>query len=93
MQNSKDTQPIQSFDDENILADALYSQKFITQQYNTFAGECVTTIIRDDLVSLLNEEHQIQAEIFEELQKRGLYNVEATSPQQLAQVKEKFSEQ
>ena len=60
---------------------------------NTFAGECVTTIIRDDLVSLLNEEHQIQAEIFEELQKRGLYNVEATSPQQLAQVKEKFSEQ
>ena len=52
-------------EDQNIFRDMLLSQKMITESYNTFANESLTPALRDELLCLLNDEHKMEAEIFE----------------------------
>ena len=59
--------------EKEVFDDVLASQKFITEMYNTFANECATPNIRDEFMNILNEEHQIQADVFDEMKKRGWY--------------------
>lgn len=81
------------FGDKEMMSDALASQKFITEGYNSFANECATPAVKTEFVNLLNEEHQIQQEIFTELQKRGWYQVEAADQNKVNQAKQKFQAQ
>lgn len=76
--------------EREILDDMLSSQKMITGLYNTSANECAAPVIRDEFLSILSEEHQMQAEVFDEMQKRGWYPVPAAEQQKIAQAKEKF---
>ena len=57
--------------EKEVFDDVLTSQKFITETYNTYANECATPDIRDEFMNILNEEHQIQADVFDEMKKRG----------------------
>lgn len=79
--------------EKEIISDVLYSQKHITETYNTFANECSAPTVRDTFLNLLEEEHQMQAEVFSEMQKRGWYQPEQAQPQKIAQVKQKYQEQ
>ncbi|MCL2096801.1 MAG: spore coat protein [Oscillospiraceae bacterium] len=79
-----------TFSDKDILQDALASQKFITGNYSTFTNECVTPEVRGVFMSILKEEHDIQNEVFTEMQKRGWYQVEPAQQQKLQQAKTKF---
>lgn len=63
----------QAFDDKAMMNDALISQKMLTDDYNTFANECATPSVRNEFLSILSEEHQIQADVFDEMNKRGWY--------------------
>ena len=78
------------FSDKEIMQDALASQKFITGNYNTFTSECVTPQVRGVFMSILKEEHEIQNEVFTEMQKRGWYQVQPADHQKLQQTKTKF---
>jgi len=78
------------FSDKDILTDALSSQKFVTGNYNTFTTECATPEVRGVFMSILKEEHDIQNEIFTEMQKRGWYQIEPAQQQKLQQTKTKF---
>jgi len=78
------------FSDKDKLQDVLASQKFITENYNTFTNECVTPEVRGVFMSLLKEEHDMQSEIFTEMQKRGWYQVQPAEPQKIQQTKTKF---
>lgn len=80
----------QKFDDKEMINDALYSQKQMTENYNTFANECSAPQIRDVFINILNEEHQIQADVFTEMSKRGWYPTQAADQQQVQQAKQKF---
>lgn len=82
-----------AFGDKEMMSDALASQKFITEGYNTFANECATPAVKTEFMNILNEEHQIQQEIFAELQKRGWYQVEAADQNKVTQAKQKFMAQ
>lgn len=79
-----------SFTDKEILEDVLSSQKHITGVYNTFSNECVNPRLKDDMLKILNEEHDIQFAVFEEMQKRGWYNPGAAQPQKINETKTKF---
>lgn len=83
----------QQFADREMLDDALSSQKFITDGYNSYANECSSSNIKTEFVNLLNEEHQIQHEIFEEMQKRGWYQPEQAEQNKISQAKQKFMAQ
>jgi spore coat protein CotF len=76
--------------DVEIMNDSIASQKLISSNYDTFANECATPNLRDEFLNILKDEHQIQAEIFTEMQKRGWYQIQPADQQQLSQAKQKF---
>ncbi len=79
--------------EKEILNDVLTSQKAVTGAYNNFANECATPTIRDEFMRILTEEHQIQADVFDEMQKRGWYPTTAAEQQKIQQAKQKFQNQ
>jgi len=81
----------QNFGDKEMLTDVLASQKFITDGYNTSANESMTPKLRCDFVNILNEEHQIQSEVFTEMHNRGWYPVEAADQNKINQARQKYS--
>lgn len=80
-----------SFSDQEMMTDALSSQKFITDTYNIFANECASPAVKSEFINILNEEHQIQHEVFSEMQKRGWYQVQQAQQEQINQAKQKYS--
>ena len=76
--------------DMEIMNDSLASQKMISSSYDTFANECATPNLREEFLNILKDEHQIQAEIFTEMQKRGWYQLKPADQQQINQTKQKF---
>ncbi len=76
--------------DQDILMDILSSQKFVTENYNTYTNECANPNVRDEFLNILREEHMIQADVFTEMQKRGWYPLQAADQQQVNQTRQKF---
>ncbi len=76
--------------DREMMEDVLSSQKAITGVYNTFSSECVHSCLRDDFLNILQQEHQIQADVFTQMQQRGWYNPAQAQQPQIDQVKTKF---
>ena len=78
-------------DEKEIIEDALISQKQITDSYNTFAGEAVNAQLRSTMLSILDDEHTIQADLFSCLQSHGWYQTEPAEQQKIVQTRQKFS--
>ncbi len=79
------------FDDRAMINDALSSQKFISDGYNTGANEAAAPTVKSTLMSLLEDEHTIQHDLFVQMQKRGWYQTEAAPQQKIDETKSKFS--
>lgn len=79
--------------EKEILQDCLSSQKFTTSNLNTWAGECVCEQLRSAFLNILDDEHRIQADIFNDMSSKGWYPTQPADQQQLQQVKQKFSTQ
>ena len=79
--------------DRERLEDFLYNQKMITANYNTFAGECVCGNLRNDMLTILGEEHEIQNTLFTEMQTRGWYPTKQAEQKDLDTARQKFSTQ
>lgn len=62
-----------AYDDKTMMTDMLSTQKFITSNYNNYAGECATKQAKGKLMKILSDEHDIQFEIFEKMQAKGWY--------------------
>ena len=87
------TQCANILNEKTILQDSLIGQKLITESYNTFAGECVNQQLRNTMLSILGDEHNIQADIFNCLQSHGWYQTEPAQQQKIADAKMKFTSQ
>lgn len=68
-----------NYDDKTMMTDMLASQKFIAQNYNSFAGECATKQAKAKLMKILGEEHDIQFKIFEQMNAKGWYTTTPAS--------------
>lgn len=84
---------INGFGDKEMMADAIASQKLLTGNYNTFANECSSNAVMCELMNILSEEHQIQHEIFDEMQKRGWYSIEQADLNKINQCRQKYQSQ
>ncbi len=82
-----------NFGDREMLSDALASQKLLTDNYNVFANECASPALMSEFMNILGEEHQIQHELFDTMQKRGWYQVEQADSNKISQCRNKFSSQ
>ena len=78
------------FGDQQMMDDALSSQKFITSTYNTFANECSSAALKSEFMNILSEEHQIQQDIFDDMKKRGWYESREADPEKLEQARKKY---
>ena len=79
--------------EKEILQDCLSSQKFTTSSLNTFAGECACEQLRSAFLNILDDEHRIQADIFNDMSSKGWYPTQPADQQLLQQVKQKYSAQ
>ncbi|MEG1782962.1 MAG: spore coat protein [Oscillospiraceae bacterium] len=62
-----------AYDDKTMMTDMLSTQKFITSNYNNFAGECASKQAKTRLMKILGDEHDIQYKIFEAMSAKGWY--------------------
>lgn len=76
--------------DKDIFDDVLSSQKQITGIYDTFSNECVNQQLRNDMLMILNDEHQIQSDVFFEMQKRGWQSPACAQAEMINQTRTKF---
>lgn len=79
-----------SLTDKDYLSEFLHTQKQLSSNYNHYAGECVNTQLRQTMLDLLDEEHDIQSDIFNQMHARGWYQVKAADANEVASVKTKF---
>jgi spore coat protein CotF len=77
--------------EKEILNDCLTGQKQLTSAYNTFAGECVDPRLRSTFLDILEEEHCIQADLFDDMTAKGWYQTEPAEPGKVAQTRQKLS--
>ena len=80
-----------AFQDQERITDVLSTQKTVTSGYNTFANEASDPTVKNTLMSILAEEHDIQHEVFTEMNKRGWYQTEAAQDNKITQAKQKFA--
>lgn len=79
-----------NFGDREIMDDLLSSQKNVTGLYNTAANECANNALRNEFMTILGEEHNIQMELFTEMNKRGWYPVEQAEQKKIQQARDQF---
>lgn len=72
------------------LFDLLNSEKFLAGVYNESLLESATPEVSSCLMGILEDEHRIQKELFEELSSRGMYPTEKAPEDKLTQTKMKF---
>lgn len=81
-----------SFDEKQMLGDALNSQKFVTALYNSDVLESATPELRRCLWGILEDEHSIQEEIFTQMSSRGYYAVEQAKEEKINEAKQKYGQ-
>ena len=82
----------QTMQEKEMMTDLLCSQKFVTSLYNTFCNEASTPAMRSCLSSILQDEHRVQEEIFNEMSNKGYYKVEMAEETKLNAEKQKFAQ-
>ena len=70
-----------SMKERDLFEDILTNQKYITETYNAFANECK---------NLLNEEHQLESDVFDEMHRRGWYPTVLAEPLAIDEAKTKY---
>ena len=80
-----------NYTDKNIMTDAIETQKFVTAGYNYSANESAHPNIKNTMMDILNEEHCILHDVFEEMSARGWYPTEQASDTKINEVKTTFT--
>ena len=80
-----------TFTDQEMLTDVLSTQKFVTSGYNTAANEAKSDSVKNAFLTILNEEHRIQHDVFCEMQAHGWYPTEDAPQNKIDQARQKFS--
>lgn len=80
------------YTEKEIYGDALSAQKACTNQFNMAANECTHESLRQTMMKILNEEHDIQKCVFDDMHAAGLYPTPAAEEKKIQEAKQKFSQ-
>lgn len=80
------------YTDKEILGDGLSTQKATTSLFNMSANECVHPQLRDTLMNILKQEHDIQFDVFNLMHQRGYYQTPAAEEKKVQEAKQKFAQ-
>ncbi|MFB5269677.1 spore coat protein [Paenibacillus enshidis] len=77
--------------DRDRLNDLLATEKYLTDSFNTSAREASHPSLHQDIMTVLNETHQCQYNLYEMMFRKGHYKLEAEEQQKLNQTFQQFS--
>lgn len=80
------------YTEKEILGDALSAQKATTALFNTAATECVHKDVRQTMMQILNEEHEIQHNVFDLMHTKGIYPTPAAEDQKVEKTRQQYSQ-
>lgn len=80
------------YTEKEILGDALSSQKATTALFNTSANECVHEDVRQTILNILSEEHEIQQDVFNMMHAEGYYPTPDADAKKVQQLKQQYSQ-
>ena len=81
-----------TYTEKEILGDALTTEKTSTCNYNTYSNECVHEEVRNVMLRILAQEHEIQNDVFNMMHERGLYPTPGADEKKLQETKAKFAQ-
>lgn len=81
---------IQNYTDKEVLGDGLDAQKAATALFNRMANECVHDDLRDTLLDILEEEHEMQVDVFNIMHAKGFYPTPPAEQKKIDEVKSQF---
>ena len=80
------------YTEKEIYGDALSAQKACTSQFNLAANECTHEDVRQTMMKILNQEHEIQKSVFDDMHAAGFYPTPAAEDKKVQEAKQKFSQ-
>lgn len=78
------------YTEKEILGDALAAQKAATGQFNMSANECVHEDVRQTMLHILSQEHEIQQDVFEMMHAQGYYPTPAADAKKVQDTKQQY---
>ena len=81
----------QIYTDKEVLGDALTAEKKSTNVYNTFSNECIPEDVRNTFLKILEQEHEIQDDVFKIMHAKGLYPTPEAEDKKVEQAKQKYA--
>lgn len=76
--------------EQEIMNDALSSEKQIISAYGTFLAESTCENLRSEMTKIMNDKQQIQFEIFDTMKQKGWYNVKNANLNDVQTASQKF---
>ena len=77
--------------DKDWAADLLAGEKYLTSCYCSFLAECATPEMKQSLWSMLSDMHEMQQQLFQEMNSRGWYPVTKAEDTKVNAAKQKFA--
>jgi spore coat protein CotF len=81
---------VKNYSDKDMIGDVLSTQKMMTGGYNTVANEAAHPEIKNVFMDILNDEHCIQHDVFDQMSQRGWYATESAPQNKIDTVKQKY---
>lgn len=80
-----------AYTEKEIMGDALAAQKSTTAHFNTYANECVHEDVRQTMLHILKDEHNIQQDVFNMMHSKGYYPTPAAEQNKVEQLKQQYN--
>lgn len=77
--------------DRDRVNDLLAMEKYLTSAYNTALNEMQNPKVHQTIQRILNDVHQIQFQVFDQMWQKGWYKIKASNPQEVQQAYQQFS--
>ena len=78
------------YTEKEILGDALSTQKATTELFNKASNECVHEDVRETILDILEEEHEIQQDVFCMMHQKGFYPTPEAEQKKVDQLKMQY---
>lgn len=76
--------------EQEIITDALTSEKQIIGAYGTYLSESTCENLRSEFTKILNDKQQIQYQIFDAMKQKGWYNVKNANMNEVQMAAQKY---
>jgi spore coat protein CotF len=78
------------FSEQEIMNDALSSEKQLINAYGTYLAESTCENLRSEFTKILEDKQQIQFQIFDAMRQKGWYNVKNANMSDVQTAVQKF---